>query len=528
MKLRTAAQPVVDTDAGSLRWERGDCSWLHGDKIAVISSWSPGVEMSLSFSRFLYGLRSEGFQSLIVSTCEAPGELSWPHGLPDDTVVSRRPNIGYDFGSWAAGLAACRGVAQSDVVLLTNDSLVGPFESMETLFERAEKLNQSVVFLTESLSPRRHGQSFFMLFRDQALEWPELRGFFDSIAPQRTKDQVIAKYEVPLAALCERAGLPWAPIYAAQEVHAHQVNPTLSAWRQLIEAGAPFLKRQILLEPRYRADALRMQAYVMRNLRQDVADWLPVTSLGDLPKFGRHEDPDRGTNPLNHLPTPDGFSGFVVVSRDDSTSQAGPSQPDLARLAPGWLAATVIEESSAGGGDTGSVLEQAETEVARRDGQTLIPLLFTEAAAALLNDEDAAALRSPGVVLLVVHAEVPDLETAGQSLPMWADGTVQSMPESADWPAPSWDGTNQSAGESSSQVSYSRMAVSASALCQNKSGRFPGVYWPGPEDTGLLGLELVDYTEQALKKWVSWAASIAHFNCPGNPMVFAFRAPASS
>lgn len=74
--------------------------------------------------------------------------------VPDGVAVVRRANTAYDFGSWAYALRTWPQLAHKDLVVLTNDSLVGPLGPLEELLRRPEQSTPRVCGAT-SAGPRR-------------------------------------------------------------------------------------------------------------------------------------------------------------------------------------------------------------------------------------------------------------------------------------------------------------------------------------------------------------------------------------
>ncbi len=64
-----------------------------------------------------------GYLVVVVSTAEVPEPLDWSSDRPERLTVLRRPNLGYDFGSWATAIDRYPQVVEADRVLLLNDSL---------------------------------------------------------------------------------------------------------------------------------------------------------------------------------------------------------------------------------------------------------------------------------------------------------------------------------------------------------------------------------------------------------------------
>ena len=266
---------VIDTPGAQLRVERGRKEWLDSDRVAVVCSWTPGDEMSLSLSKYLEELSQNGYVPLVVSTAETDGPLLWPHGIPDNAVVVRRDNVGYDFGSYSAVLNALPHLRNIDHLLLTNDSLVGPFAPIGPILRQAEVSSADICSLTESQQYVHHPQSFFLMFRKGVLDEKPMRRFFDEVREQGEKVQIIQAYELGLSRHCAHEGYSWESIVGSATTNVGTENPTYVGWRSILDAGVPFLKRNILLDPTRTRTTEAMPVEVLKRYGQDVREWLP-------------------------------------------------------------------------------------------------------------------------------------------------------------------------------------------------------------------------------------------------------------
>lgn len=212
-------------------------------------------------------------------------------------VLIRR-NIGYDFGAWREALERL-GLprAETEMLVIANDSLYGPLCPLRTIIERIDLTEAEIWGLTESWQRRYHLQSYFLAFSRAALESEAWRRFWADIQPVPSKHWVIRTYEVGLTQALLRGGLraralwPYEPLlreaelregreaqegddpmHEARRRHARRIrdaavgriplNPTSDLWRQLLRAGYPFLKRELLRDNPTRV--------------LDVADWREV------------------------------------------------------------------------------------------------------------------------------------------------------------------------------------------------------------------------------------------------------------
>lgn len=267
---------VIDSAGAQLRLERGDWADYRGDRLAVVSSWTPTPVMSRSLSKYLKELDRLGYRILVVSTTAGSEELAWPHGIPEGTLVTRRENIGYDFGSWAAALHFVPQIRNARHALLTNDSMVGPFAPIDNLLEAAENSGADVFGLTESFQIIHHPQSFFLMFNHGVLAEKPWVEFFNEVRPQEEKVTIIQAYELGLSRYCARQGYSWETYVTAYETRSGRENPTLNGWRGILDAGVPFVKRNLLVGPATSDTSSQMRAEVQYRYGEDVQNWLPA------------------------------------------------------------------------------------------------------------------------------------------------------------------------------------------------------------------------------------------------------------
>ncbi len=169
-----------------------------------------------------------------------------PRDLPKEVVVVARPNIGYDFGSWRDAFGLVEGLADVDLVLLTNDSLIGPFSPLADLTARIESSDADVWAATASDARGRHLQSYLLAFRGGALARPALRDFFARVEALDAKDDVVSAYEVGLSRTVAAEGLrthvEWPNAALGLPPTA---NPFVWGSAALLEQGFPFVKRGV-------------------------------------------------------------------------------------------------------------------------------------------------------------------------------------------------------------------------------------------------------------------------------------------
>jgi lipopolysaccharide biosynthesis protein len=221
-------------------------------------------------------LTESGFDTLIVSAADVDGTRpgGWPN-MPRNASLHRRPNSGYDFGTWSAVLGGFPQISQAREVILANDSMAGPFTPMTGLVDRMLRIPANVWALTDSHQFGWHPQSYFVGYRNGVLAEPPLQDFWNSVRVHGSKSEVIRRYELGLGRLLIREGYSTAIAFPSETVVTQRGdNPTIKAWRNLMDAGCPLVKRQLLSEPEVATDSGDVPAEVLTRFGVDVKEWL--------------------------------------------------------------------------------------------------------------------------------------------------------------------------------------------------------------------------------------------------------------
>jgi lipopolysaccharide biosynthesis protein len=219
------------------------------ERVAVLVHWSVQPVVSRSLRELRRQLAQHGYRTVIVSAAEFEQPLDWGDTLPADAIVLRKPNIGYDFGSWAVGLGVLPAITQAPYVILANDSVLGPFTDIGWLLAEFENSIADVWGLTDTRQFSHHLQSYFLGYRNGVLAERPLQEFFAGVRQERSKWEIIKHNELALSSLLHREGYITRSAFRGDDVVDAGDNPVIAGWRALIERGFPFIKRQIVTEP---------------------------------------------------------------------------------------------------------------------------------------------------------------------------------------------------------------------------------------------------------------------------------------
>jgi hypothetical protein len=236
--------------------------------LALYLHWSPDGRISSMVRRQVRLWREAGFACVFVTNANPPAE-DW-NAIAENTVLRiRRANVGRDFGAWrdAAAVALQRfGIPRE--LLLTNDSVLGPFLPLAPLVDAWRGGGDGFFGLTESLGGGAHLQSYALLGRGEKAVG-EMLGHLAALKDTRSKWQLVQRGEIGLTQRMRRAGVPcWAlfgqerlaaladaptrariaPRYSSKEAFARvPFNPCHHLWRELVEGmGYPYLKTELI------------------------------------------------------------------------------------------------------------------------------------------------------------------------------------------------------------------------------------------------------------------------------------------
>lgn len=269
-------RPRVLTVSPGLRHEQGPVFDDNAGRIAVVAHWSSRPDLSRSVQALLRELLSADYTCALVSTAETDGPLRFDEpDLEGRVSVFRRPNAGYDFGSWAVFLDAYPRVASARRVILANDSLVGPFADLTAILDGFGACTTDMWGLTSSTQDCAHLQSYMIGYTDGALARQPLWDFWRDVRVQPDKKRTIRANEIGLGRLAKSADLSMSAHFPWWTVAQELQNPTTVGWRRLILRGFPFVKRELVLTDTPGVpDRADIPAVIRDVWGQDVYEWV--------------------------------------------------------------------------------------------------------------------------------------------------------------------------------------------------------------------------------------------------------------
>ena len=211
--------------------------------------------------------------------------------LADEVIV--RDNEGFDFASWREGLMRLD-IPAYDEILFTNSSVYGPLWPIDGCLAAAAARGSDLWGMTVSLEPEVHLQSYFMGMSRRLLGSDCGRRLWEDVRLVRTKRDAINAYELRWMPECIANGFtvhtqfdgrshPWVPVGEQlsnmacwppwqkrvrryrRSIRRPTYNPTHLQWKQVLEAGVPMLKVDLLRDNPVGIDARRIHDWLANH-----------------------------------------------------------------------------------------------------------------------------------------------------------------------------------------------------------------------------------------------------------------------
>lgn len=224
-----------------------------GKEVCFFVSHAP-LGVTLEYTRqYIRAIRDAGVQVVL---CLANDNLWLPIDKSIEDCVDGlmiRQNVGFDFAAWADMLRTFPEVWKSDRVFFANDSLIGPFASLESIMQDIRTRNDGFFALSECTTSSYHAQSYFFGWSRLNLQADALRRFWENISNEEDKTQVVLKYEYAIAPLSGDLPDPsqhilfgMKTLFGCEPSRVYGFNPTHGAWRRMLDVGFPFVKTDLL------------------------------------------------------------------------------------------------------------------------------------------------------------------------------------------------------------------------------------------------------------------------------------------
>lgn len=247
--------PAIIQQSAILDWS--------GKRVALIAHWDPKGKIAAYVRYYAQKLRDAGFAVILTSSdaVALPDDIA---ALPFHAIVYR-DCPGYDFSSWKAALKIFPSLFLAEELLLTNDSIFGPVGDLAPLLESMQAVDCDFWGLIESHALAPHLQSFFLLFKRDALVHPAFREFWETVGTSQEKRDSIG-YETRLSGWLAGHDLRGAARFPLSMFRPSTLNPSHYAWDSLLQTGQfPFVKRELLFQNPYTVPLAALRELLSNN-----------------------------------------------------------------------------------------------------------------------------------------------------------------------------------------------------------------------------------------------------------------------
>ncbi|HEX2676791.1 MAG TPA: rhamnan synthesis F family protein [Polyangiales bacterium] len=228
-------------------------------RLAVLAHHEPHGHVHGYVLQHLRALRQVAGRVVLVSSSPLTAAARAEAAAVCDRVLLRA-NVGYDFAAWRDALAGES--LDLDALILTNDSVLGPFADYAQLFARMHEAD--FWGATDSHEYTWHVQSYFLVTSRRVLASEAFRRFWAGVLDYRDKVQVVRSYELGWSSYLVDQGFRGAAVVPFETVAGHLEREARFPWsrpkhlerrsllvcypEELIRLGAPFVKRRSLIE----------------------------------------------------------------------------------------------------------------------------------------------------------------------------------------------------------------------------------------------------------------------------------------
>ena len=217
--------------------------------VCLFALWSPEGILFPHQTHYLSELKSCGFRIVLAFS----GAIRLPYETlafcdVHDIETVLRQNAGLDFGAWS-DLNTPAYLRDATEILLTNDSIIGPFAPLAPPLRRLREKQADISGMVGSRLYRPHLQSWFLLFKRKAFDRPAIQRIFALPFASMSRDEIIWHGELGIAAAAQAEkltlGALWHPNIMIDRWFP--LNPMHFQWEHLITDGhVPFVKAELL------------------------------------------------------------------------------------------------------------------------------------------------------------------------------------------------------------------------------------------------------------------------------------------
>ena len=228
----------------SIRCQHGADASFNGQRVAVLAHWDPDAVVDPYVIHYLAHFKELGWRTVVISgkAIKLTDDL-----LQVTDAVLYRTCPGYDFTSWKGALEHFPSLIEAEELILTNDSVFAPVGSLSPMHAAMMDVRCDFWGPVGSREFIPHLQSYYLVFRSKTLRHAAFARFWAEVQPDADRARAIRR-ETTLSPWLARHGLQPAVYAPMPPLNDDISNLTHDFWRELINIGTPFFKRELFKE----------------------------------------------------------------------------------------------------------------------------------------------------------------------------------------------------------------------------------------------------------------------------------------
>lgn len=237
-----------------------------GEKLALFVGYAPNGIMRPHAIHYMKQLRGAGFRVYALAANDRSDlEVQDPGPEACDGLATRE-NIGFDFALWAASIIENPAILDASDLLLVNDSVIGPLFPLDSIFNRVDESSADIIGLTDSEQIQYHAQSYFLYLKRTVISNQNFVDFVYDVRSYADKISVILEYEISFVYQMVKAGFSYESLFPSRQFgFPENVNPSIVGWRELLAAGFPFVKAELVRSNPYADNLSDLESMVCKH-----------------------------------------------------------------------------------------------------------------------------------------------------------------------------------------------------------------------------------------------------------------------
>lgn len=225
---------------------KGEVELLKHKKVCIFAHYDANKKIADYVVHWSKSLLDWDCGIIFISSCEALSQEEINKVKPYVSKIIVRPNHGYDFGSYCVGVYEAKKYDHMDYIVLINDSMFGPFYSLNRLHETL--LDEGHDFFAILDAPfdhnqKLHGVSCFLIFKKYVFKSSVFNDFFQNMIFLNDRNRVIYDQEIELSKVLLQNNFKLKSLCSCRDITTHYSSAEFFYRTLISKMSCPFMKK---------------------------------------------------------------------------------------------------------------------------------------------------------------------------------------------------------------------------------------------------------------------------------------------